>query len=69
MNPDDGFRRGVYREDVYTDRKWHDPLPDAGQAATARRTPGAVRFTSGEAQILTPMGAIPADFRGSNATD
>ena len=52
----------VYREDVYTDRKVgtircltpvkSDGTPDAG------RTPLFV----GEAQILTPMGAIPVTF-------
>jgi hypothetical protein len=52
----------VYREDVYTDRKVgtircltpvkSDGSPDAG------RTPLYV----GEAQILTPMGAIPVTF-------
>jgi hypothetical protein len=52
----------VYREDVYTDRKVgtircltpvkSDGTPDTG------RTPLYV----GEAQILTPMGAIPVTF-------
>jgi hypothetical protein len=58
----------VYREDVYTDRKVgtircmtpvkSDGTPDAG------RTPLYV----GEAQILTPMGAIPVTFE-IEATD
>jgi len=58
----------VYREDVYTDRKVgtircmtpvkSNGTPDAG------RTPLYV----GEAQILTPMGAIPVTFE-IDATD
>lgn len=53
---------GVFREDVYTDRKVgtircltpvkSDGTPDAG------RKPSYI----GEAQILTPMGAIPVTF-------
>lgn len=52
----------VYREDVYTDRKVgtircltpvkSDGTPDSGRAA----------LFVGEAQILTPMGAIPVTF-------
>ena len=52
----------VYREDVYTDRKVgtircltpvkSDGAPDAGRSA----------LYIGEAQILTPMGAIPVTF-------
>ena len=52
----------VYREDVYTDRKVgtircltpvkSDGTPDAGRKASY----------IGEAQILTPMGAIPVTF-------
>ena len=52
----------VFREDVYTDRKVgtircltpvkSDGTPDAG------RKPSYI----GEAQILTPMGAIPVTF-------
>ena len=59
---------GVYREDVYTDRKVgtirsltpvkSDGTPDAG------RKPVYV----GEAQILTPMGAIPVTFEIDAAT-
>ena len=52
----------VYREDVYTDRKVGTircltPVKSDG-------TPDAVRKASyiGEAQILTPMGAIPVTF-------
>lgn len=52
----------VYREDVYTDRKVgtircltpvkSDGTPDAGRKA----------LYVGEAQILTPMGAVPVTF-------
>ena len=52
----------VYREDVYTDRKVGTircltPVKSDGSPDTAR-TPQYV----GEAQILTPMGAIPVTF-------
>ena len=62
---------GVYREDVYTDRKvgtircltpvTSDGSPDGG------RQPLYV----GEAQILTPMGAIPVTFEidGTSLSD
>jgi len=59
---------GVYREDVYTDRKvgtirsltpvMSDGSPDAGRAPVY----------VGEAQILTPMGAIPVTFEIDAAT-
>lgn len=59
---------GVYREDVYTDRKVgtirsltpvkSDGSPDAGRAPVY----------VGEAQILTPMGAIPVTFEIDAAT-
>jgi hypothetical protein len=58
----------VYREDVYTDRKVgtircltpvkSDGSPDAGRKA----------FYVGEAQILTPMGAIPVSFEIAGAS-
>ena len=58
----------VYREDVYTDRKVgtircltpvkSDGSPDAGREAVY----------VGEAQILTPMGAIPVTFEIDAAT-
>ncbi len=53
---------GVYREDVYTDRKVGtirclSPVKSDGTPDTSR----AALFV-GEAQILTPMGAIPVTF-------
>ena len=58
----------VYREDVYTDRKVgtircltpvkSDGSPDAGRAP----------LFVGEAQILTPMGAIPVTFEIDGAS-
>ena len=52
----------IYREDVYTDRKvgtirCMTPVKSDG-SPDAARTPHYV----GEAQILTPMGAIPVTF-------
>jgi hypothetical protein len=52
----------VYREDVYTDRKvgtirCMTPVKSDGSADTAR----SMLFV-GEAQILTPMGALPVTF-------
>ena len=52
----------VYREDVYTDRKvgtirCMTPVKSDGSPDTAR----AATYI-GEAQILTPMGAIPVTF-------
>ncbi len=59
---------GVYREEVYTDRKVgtirsltpvkSDGSPDAGRKSVY----------VGEAQILTPMGAIPVTFEIDAAT-
>ncbi len=58
----------VYREDVYTDRKVGtircltpvkgDGTPDAARAAVY----------VGEAQIMTPMGALPVSFEIEGAT-
>ncbi len=53
---------GVYREDVYTDRKVGTircltPVKSDGSPDASRR-PAYL----GEAQILTPMGAIPVNF-------
>ena len=53
---------GVYREDVYTDRKvgtirCMTPVKSDGSADTSR----GMLFV-GEAQILTPMGALPVTF-------
>jgi hypothetical protein len=52
----------VYREDVYTDRKVGTircltPVKSDGSADTARKP-----VYVGEAQILTPMGALPVTF-------
>ena len=52
----------VYREDVYTDRKvgtirCMTPVKSDGTPDTARKA-----SYIGEAQILTPMGAIPVTF-------
>jgi hypothetical protein len=59
---------GVYREDVYTDRKVGTirsltPVKSDG-SPDASRKPVYV----GEAQILTPMGAIPVTFEIDAAT-
>ena len=58
----------VYREDVYTDRKVGTircltPVKSDGSPDTAR-TPLYV----GEAQIMTPMGAIPVTFEIDGAS-
>ena len=59
---------GVYREDLYTDRKVgtircltpvkSDGSPDAGRKAVY----------VGEAQIMTPMGALPVSFEIAGAS-
>jgi len=53
---------GVYREDVYTDRKvgtirCMTPVKTDGSPDSAR----SILFL-GEAQIMTPMGALPVSF-------
>mgnify|MGYP003344360556 CR=1 FL=1 len=53
---------GVYREDVYTDRKvgtirCMTPVKTDGTTDTAR-----TMLFVGEAQIMTPMGALPVSF-------
>ncbi len=58
----------VYREDVYTDRKVGTiraltPVKSDG-SADSKRPPVYV----GEAQIMTPMGAIPVTFEIDGAT-
>jgi hypothetical protein len=58
----------VYREDVYTDRKVGTiraltPVKSDGAADTSRKP-----VYVGEAQILTPMGAIPVTFEIDAAT-
>lgn len=59
---------GVYREEVYTDRKVGvirvlTPVKSDGSTDTTR----APLYT-GEAQILTPMGALPVSFDIEAAT-
>ena len=59
---------GVYREDVYTDRKVGTirsltPVKSDGAPDPARKP-----VYVGEAQILTPMGAIPVTFEIDAAT-
>jgi hypothetical protein len=61
----------VYREDVYTDRKVGTircltPVKTDGSPDTARTT-----VYVGEAQILTPMGALPVTFEieGTSLSD
>ena len=58
----------VYREDVYTDRKVGTirsltPVKSDGSPDPARKTAYV-----GEAQILTPMGALPVSFDIEAAT-
>lgn len=58
----------VYREDVYTDRKVGTirsltPVKSDGSPDPARKTTYV-----GEAQILTPMGALPVSFDIEAAT-
>jgi hypothetical protein len=53
---------GIYREDVYTDRKVGTircltPVKSDGSPDSARTS-----LFVGEAQILTPMGALPVTF-------
>jgi len=59
---------GVYREDIYTDRKVGTircltPVRSDGSPDPARKP-----VYVGEAQILTPMGAIPVTFDISATT-
>ncbi|MEK7230699.1 MAG: hypothetical protein AAB115_01625 [Pseudomonadota bacterium] len=59
---------GVYREDVYTDRKVGTvrsltPVKSDGSPDPTRKP-----VYVGEAQILTPMGAIPVTFEIDAAT-
>ena len=58
----------VYREDVYTDRKVGTircltPVKSDGSADASRTT-----VYVGEAQILTPMGALPITFEIEGST-
>ena len=52
----------VYREDVYTDRKVGTIRCLTPVNSDGRRMRAANRRSYGEAQILTPMGAIPVTF-------
>ena len=59
---------GVYREDVYTDRKVGTircltPVKSDGSPDASRKP-----LYIGEAQILTPMGALPVSFEIEAAT-
>ena len=59
---------GVYREDVYTDRKVGTircltPVKSDGSTDASRKP-----LYIGEAQILTPMGALPMTFEIEAAT-
>jgi hypothetical protein len=58
----------VYREDVYTDRKVGTircltPVKSDGSADSSRET-----LFVGEAQIMTPMGALPVTFEIEGAS-
>ena len=59
---------GVYREDVYTDRKVGTircltPVKSDGAPDASRKS-----VYVGEAQIMTPMGALPVSFEIEGAT-
>ena len=53
---------GVYREDVYTDRKVGTIRTLTPVKSDGSPDPGRKPVYVGEAQILTPMGAIPVTF-------
>jgi hypothetical protein len=53
---------GVYREDVYTDRKVGTIRCLTPVTSDGAPDPGRTPLYVGEAQILTPMGAIPVTF-------
>jgi hypothetical protein len=53
---------GVYREDVYTDRKVGTIRTLTPVKSDGSPDPGRKAVYVGEAQILTPMGAIPVTF-------
>ena len=53
---------GVYREDVYTDRKVGTIRSLTPVKSDGSPDPGRKPVYVGEAQILTPMGAIPVTF-------
>lgn len=59
---------GVYREDVYTDRKVGTIRCLTPVKSDGSPDPGRKHVYVGEAQILTPMGAIPVTFEIEAAT-
>ncbi len=59
---------GVYREDVYTDRKVGTIRCLTPVKSNGSPDPGRKPIYVGEAQILTPMGAIPVTFEIDAAT-
>ena len=59
---------GVYREDVYTDRKVGTIRSLTPVKSDGSPDPGRKAVYVGEAQILTPMGAIPVTFEIDAAT-
>jgi len=59
---------GVYREDVYTDRKVGTIRNLTPVKSDGSPDPGRKPVYVGEAQILTPMGAIPVTFEIDAAT-
>lgn len=59
---------GVYREDVYTDRKVGTIRCLTPVKSDGAPDPGRKPVYVGEAQILTPMGAIPVTFEIEAAT-
>ncbi len=59
---------GVYREDVYTDRKVGTIRSLTPVKSDGSPDPGRKPVYVGEAQILTPMGAIPVTFEIDAAT-
>ena len=59
---------GVYREEVYTDRKVGTIRTLTPVKSDGSPDPGRKPVYVGEAQILTPMGAIPVTFEIDAAT-
>ena len=59
---------GVYREEVYTDRKVGTIRNLTPVKSDGSPDPGRKPVYVGEAQILTPMGAIPVTFEIDAAT-
>jgi len=59
---------GVYREEIYTDRKVGTIRSLTPVKSDGSPDPGRKPVYVGEAQILTPMGAIPVTFEIDAAT-